>query len=181
MSPFLLAAETSAAAQEGSDSLVIGVAVAFMVVAIGLFFLEILLPSFGLITLVGVTCVVISLVAAFSVSRPVGIVFVAVVVVSIPFVVYLTVKMLKRTSLAFASEDASGTGGGARTASPEDAAGLVPGARGVVLTTLRPSGTANFDGRKVSVVTRGEMVEAGVQVEVLRVEGMRTVVRPVQV
>jgi membrane-bound serine protease (ClpP class) len=181
VSPFLLAAETSDVAQEGGDSLMIGVAVAFMVVAIGLFFLEILLPSFGLITLVGVTCVVISLIAAFSVSRPVGFAFVAVVVVSIPFVVYLAVKMFRRTSLAFGPEDTSGARGNARAALAEDAAGLVPGARGVVLTTLRPSGTANFDGRKVSVVTRGEMVEAGVQVEVLRVEGIRTVVRPVQV
>lgn len=181
MRPFLplLAAETVGASEaEASGGLMIGIAVAFTIVAIGLFFLEILIPSFGLITLVGIACIAGALMAAFSVSRLVGFVFVAIVVVSIPLIVYTAVQLLKGSKLALGPEDTPGTG---KDASEGREADLAPGARGVALSTLRPSGTANFDGRRTSVVTMGEMVEAGVQIEVLRVEGTRIIVRSVRV
>jgi membrane-bound serine protease (ClpP class) len=49
---------------------------------------------------------------------------------------------------------------------------------GVALTNLRPSGTALINGRRVDVVTEGAMIERGVPVKVVAVEGLRTVVRP---
>jgi membrane-bound serine protease (ClpP class) len=50
---------------------------------------------------------------------------------------------------------------------------------GVALTTLRPSGTALINGRRVDVVTEGGMIERGAAVRVIAIEGMRTVVRAV--
>ncbi|MBM3824556.1 MAG: hypothetical protein FJ404_17000 [Verrucomicrobia bacterium] len=50
---------------------------------------------------------------------------------------------------------------------------------GVAHTTLRPSGTALIDGRRVDVVTEGGMVDPGQPVKVVAVEGVRVVVRPV--
>lgn len=181
MSLLVLAAETAEA--EAGDAFMIGVAVVFLVVAIGLFFLELLMPSFGIITLAGITCAVVSLAAAFGVSRFVGVIFVAVVLVLIPFMVYLGIKIVRRTGLVLRPEDTPGGGGlGSRQRGGSDKeAALTPGARGVSLTVLRPSGTASFEGRRASVVTTGEMVERDVQIEVVRVEGIRTVVRPVRV
>jgi membrane-bound serine protease (ClpP class) len=49
---------------------------------------------------------------------------------------------------------------------------------GTTLTTLRPSGTALINGRRIDVVTEGALVERGSPVRVVAVEGMRIVVRP---
>jgi membrane-bound serine protease (ClpP class) len=46
----------------------------------------------------------------------------------------------------------------------------------MVVATLRPAGIARIDGRRVDVVSRGEMIESGSPVRVLSVEGNRVVV-----
>lgn len=54
------------------------------------------------------------------------------------------------------------------------------GKRGVCLNTLRPSGNAEIDGKKVDVVSEGEFIEKGSAVEVVRVEGVRVLVKEIQ-
>ena len=53
------------------------------------------------------------------------------------------------------------------------------GAEGIALTTLRPSGTAEINGKKVDVVTESEYVEKGQRLKVITVEGIRVVVKPI--
>ena len=53
------------------------------------------------------------------------------------------------------------------------------GKKGKAITILRPAGTADIDGHRVDVVTRGEFIEAGKPVEVVIVEGARIVVREI--
>lgn len=53
------------------------------------------------------------------------------------------------------------------------------GHRGVTKTPLHPTGIALIDGRRIDVVTRGEMIAAGKDVEVVEVEGNRIVVAEV--
>jgi membrane-bound serine protease (ClpP class) len=53
------------------------------------------------------------------------------------------------------------------------------GQRGVVLTPLRPAGTAMFGKRRLDVVTEATFVPPGATVEVTAVEGSRVVVRQV--
>lgn len=48
---------------------------------------------------------------------------------------------------------------------------------GSAITNLRPSGTAMIDGKRVDVVTEGNMIERGTPVRVVAVEGLRVVVR----
>jgi membrane-bound serine protease (ClpP class) len=50
------------------------------------------------------------------------------------------------------------------------------GREGVAVSQLRPAGFANIDGRRVDVVTRGEMIEAGSRIMVMEVSGNRVVV-----
>jgi membrane-bound serine protease (ClpP class) len=54
------------------------------------------------------------------------------------------------------------------------------GKRGTAASTLRPAGIAHFDHVRVDVVTEGEFIETGEAIEVIRVDGNRIVVRPVQ-
>ena len=60
---------------------------------------------------------------------------------------------------------------------PEEKA--LVGKRGVSISTLRPSGRADIDGLTIDVVTEGDFVDPGQQLEVVRCEGNRIVVRPV--
>ena len=50
------------------------------------------------------------------------------------------------------------------------------GKEGVASSELRPAGFAEIEGRRVDVVTRGEMISAGSTVRVLDVESNRVVV-----
>ena len=51
------------------------------------------------------------------------------------------------------------------------------GTAGRAATTLRPAGTADLDDERVSVEADGEWIEAGEEVEVVRVDGNRIIVR----
>ncbi len=53
------------------------------------------------------------------------------------------------------------------------------GSTGVALTALRPAGKAEFDGKMLDVVTGGEFLPKGAQVQVLKAEGLRILVRAV--
>ncbi len=59
---------------------------------------------------------------------------------------------------------------------PESDARLL-GKRGKATSTLRPAGIAEIDGRRVDVVSEGELIDAGALIEVIRVDGNRIVVR----
>ena len=50
---------------------------------------------------------------------------------------------------------------------------------GTALTQLRPSGTAVIGGRRVDVVTEGDLITKDTPIKVVAVEGMRVVVRPI--
>lgn len=54
------------------------------------------------------------------------------------------------------------------------------GASGVCLTALRPAGDADFDGKKLDVVSEGDFIEKGSAVRIDRIEGMRIVVKKVR-
>jgi len=50
------------------------------------------------------------------------------------------------------------------------------GKDGTALSGLRPSGFAEIDGRRVDVITRGEMLDKGARLRVIQVESNRVVV-----
>ena len=175
MSPLVLRAEAAAETAEdapGGEGTAIAIAIGLLLLAAGLFFLEVLLPSFGVITVLGMVSAAGAVVIAFGVGSTIGFAFLGGTIVLVPIVVVLAMKVLRRTPLVLAPEAAA-------ERAAEGAPGLSVGTRGVALTSLRPSGMAAFDGKKTSVVTAGDLVDKDTTVEVVRVEGTRTVVRPV--
>jgi membrane-bound serine protease (ClpP class) len=54
------------------------------------------------------------------------------------------------------------------------------GTEGVALTTLRPAGTAEFNGQRVDVVADWDYVEKGSKIKVLKVEGIKVVVEEIK-
>ena len=51
------------------------------------------------------------------------------------------------------------------------------GMRGTVLTPLRSAGTVLIDGKRIDAVSEAEFIDKDVEVEVLKIEGSRIVVR----
>lgn len=54
------------------------------------------------------------------------------------------------------------------------------GVRGMALTPLRPSGAVDVEGDRIDVVTAGDWIAAGTEVEIVRVQGSRVEVRTVR-
>jgi membrane-bound serine protease (ClpP class) len=57
------------------------------------------------------------------------------------------------------------------------AVALSPGAQGISLSILRPSGKARFAERVIDVVTQGEFIPPGTPITVVQTDGMRVVVQ----
>ncbi len=55
------------------------------------------------------------------------------------------------------------------------------GKKGITLTPLRPSGSAEIEGERVDVITQGELIEPNVTIRVIEVEGVRVVVKKEEV
>lgn len=53
------------------------------------------------------------------------------------------------------------------------------GLEGTAITTLRPSGTALFDGERLDVVSEGAFIERDAPIKIIKVEGSRIVVREI--
>jgi membrane-bound serine protease (ClpP class) len=49
---------------------------------------------------------------------------------------------------------------------------------GRTLTSLRPAGKAQINGRRVDVIAHGELIDPDNEVEVVEISGGRVVVRP---
>ena len=87
--------------------------------------------------------------------------------------------IFRRLVLGPAGSGSSAVAAGADTSpEAENPGGLIrTGDQGEAISELRPAGTARISGRRVSVQTQGEFLEAGTRVEVLEVWGSRIVVR----
>ena len=48
------------------------------------------------------------------------------------------------------------------------------------MTVLRPSGTADFDGEKLDVVSECEYLEKGTSIKVIKIDGRKVLVRSTQ-
>lgn len=54
------------------------------------------------------------------------------------------------------------------------------GLEGEALTALRPSGKGRFDGEQIDIVSEGGFIDKGQKIKVIKVEGVRVVVKEIQ-
>jgi membrane-bound serine protease (ClpP class) len=133
-------------------------------------FAEILLPGM-IIGICGALCVAGSIYFAYQAGEKVlGNILLVTSVLSIPLFVILWYRMTSRTFAIMASEEGFSAPGGF-----ED----LMGKEGVTVTPLRPSGIAQINGRRVDVLSKGEMVPPRTRIRVIEVRGNKVVVKPV--
>ncbi len=97
--------------------------------------------------------------------------------------IYVLAKFLPRTSLyrrfILSTVISPGPSLGEPVRAFAPAAPIAPGMLGRSLTSLRPSGKAQFDDRVVDVVTEGDFIAPETPVAVIATDGMRVVVKVV--
>jgi membrane-bound ClpP family serine protease len=144
-------------------------------IGIVLLILEMFIPSFGILSVLGAICLFGGVMLASSDPKEaaisLGIAFLlAIVIVAVSF------KYLQHrgTWNRFILRDQLTSDKGF-TSNPNKTNYL--GKQGEALTPLRPAGTAQIDGERIDVVTEGSFISSGKPVEVIQVEGTRVVVR----
>jgi len=158
------------------------VPVFLFIIGIIAIFIEFFVPALGIIGLVGIGSIIASTVMAFRrCGSPYGYIFLVLSLVGVPGVILIGLKSFPRTFfgkklILWTSQKPEE---GYVSSDTYRITSLV-GKEGIVVAKLRPSGIVEIEGKRVSVVTEGEMVERGKRVKVLKVEGNRVVVREVE-
>jgi len=150
---------------------VLMLAIALLVAAAVLCFLELFVPTMGIVTTLGLICVLGSCWAAFTVGANTGWLFVALNVVGVIGGFGLAFKYMPRSPMALRSTKVEEGG-----YEPVEKVGDLVGKTGAAFTTLRPGGTALIEGRKIDVVASGGFIERDARIKVIAIEGTKVTV-----
>ncbi len=147
-------------------------------VGIGLLVLEAFMPGFGVAGISGILFEAAAVILVYITSGPLAAAVTLLVALTVAAIV-LSVSLRSAAKGKLSQSEMILRG----TERPED--GYVAaedmkvflGHTGTVITTLRPTGMAEFDGVKLNVMSSGEFIEAGTQVRIEKVDGSRILVR----
>lgn len=153
-------------------------AILLLALGIVLMILELFLPSGGILGFMAAVSLVGALVLAFRQSESAGLTFVAITVVVVPVALITGLKLFPKTPV------------GRRVilrppaqAAPDAPAGVADvdyspllNQKGKTVTSLRPSGIIEIDGRRYSAVAEGELISENVEIVVISLQGNSIVV-----
>ncbi len=159
----------------------------WLIFAVFLFFLsaaliiaEVFVPSRGLISVCSLACLIGGIAFFFRHSATAGWIGIIIAIVMIPSIVIIAYKIFPRTRF----------GKSVTLTPPQRQQGdAIPdteelkkllGAKGAVLTPLRPVGMCDFSGRRVECVAESGYVDKGKKVKVIDVESTRVTVRVIE-
>ena len=155
-----------------SDSLLLPIIL--QLVGVVVIIAEVILPSFGILTIVALGVFGYSLFMVFhDISKATGYAFLAADLVMIPVLVILGLKLMARSPVTLRKTLSRAEGVSSQP--PEMDSYL--DSQGTAVTDLRPAGTAVIDGKRVDVVTRGEYLEKNTAIIVIEVTGNQIIVR----
>ena len=147
-----------------------GLVITLIILGLLLLFAEILIiPGVGVAGILGLICMGGSCVYAFmEMSQATGVIVTAVNAV---LVVMLTIWVLRAKTW---QRLALNTNIDAKAVVPE--VDVVPGSKGVSITRLAPMGMARFGDLKLEVTAREGIIDPGVEIEVVEVDGIKVYV-----
>jgi len=159
--------------ESGSVGVIVLLFVLFLVFAVA----EVFFVSFGVLFIMSGLSLFGAVFLAFQEGNAFGISVLVGASIGGPAAIWAAFKLMPKTpmgrALLLQAPDAATVSG---KAVDPDIAGLLDQC-GEALSMLRPAGFARIAGRKVDVVTRGEMIEEGREVRVVEVMGNRVVVK----
>jgi membrane-bound serine protease (ClpP class) len=138
---------------------------------------EVLVPTGGVLVVAALLCfaAAVGTILVYSDNPYEAVVAIVGLAVGLPVVGYVAVAAWRRMSLdAVLDEPAA-----APPAAPSDLE-VLKGRTGKTVSPMRPSGTVEFDGRRVDAMTEGMPLEAGVWVRCVDVRRGQVIVRRVE-
>lgn len=151
--------------------------IAIFILGVIFIIIEILTPTIGLLAGIGVIAILYSLILAMggdinaifmmAISLIVSIIIFAIIIKKLP-----SSKLWKKLILTNTSSSEQGF------VSSLDYSTYL-NKKGIVITELRPSGSIDIDGQLLDVVSEGSYIKKGEQVRIIKIEGMRIVVRKI--
>jgi membrane-bound ClpP family serine protease len=150
------------------------VALIFILVAAGVALLvgELLLPTYGLLGLLGLLCFGGVMVVGFTINRWLGLTIFLGSVIASPFLITFAVNMWSKSYV------------GRKVILPpvEGTRGVAPvglGELGLAVTDMRPMGECDFGEQRLEAISERGIIRHGEKVKVIGVVNGRAVVRPV--
>ncbi len=157
-------------------------AILLLIAALACVAAELFLPTHGILALCAALLALGSIILAYNASPTLGILFGMTIVIVSPIVFYWAIRLYPHTPMGkrvmlrkpaekinqpFAQETQKLT--------------QYIGKRGTALSTLRPSGIVDIDGDRIDCISESDAIPAGTPVEIIRVIGLKAVVKPLTV
>jgi len=149
-------------------------------VALLLFFIELFIPSGGLIGIGAAICLIAGLVMLFKVDTTIGLIGAVVALAAVPFFIAAMIRLWPNTPIAhwLTLKNEPPLSATDTVTSPSTGALPSVGAVGDAITDLRPVGTCVLGGHRTECLADGGIIRAGTRVKVVMVDGMQVKVRP---
>ena len=160
----------------------LGVCILLLVAGLALVFLEMFVPSAGVLGFLSAGCIILSVVLAYYYQGPlVGTAFLGVGAILTPIAIVIALRWYPHTTLGRMVMPLPPT--------PEEVLPIeeltgemrrLKGQIGKATTPLLPGGTVKVEGKHYNAVSEGAPLDAGELVLVVRIDGTRIVVRRVE-
>ncbi|MCC6580863.1 MAG: hypothetical protein IT440_10510 [Phycisphaeraceae bacterium] len=163
-----------------SDNVYIVASVICFAAALALFFLELFIPSGGLIGVLASVSLVAAVTLLFGVSTTAGLIGLVVTLAGLPVLFAVALKVWPQTWIARALTLHSTTPAKDAANPPRDTTwSHLIGAEGRAATDLHPIGACDIQGQRMECLAEGGLIRAGQTVRVTTVDGMHIKVRAV--
>jgi membrane-bound ClpP family serine protease len=150
------------------------VPVILQLAGIAIIIAEIIIPSGGILSILAIGIFTYSLYVVFTtISIAAGAVFLIIDLITIPVLLVLGIKFIARSPVTLRETLSREQGVTSQTEDMNQFLGI----EGIALTDLRPAGMALFSDRRTDVVTRGEYLEKGTPVVVIKITGNQIIVK----
>lgn len=152
--------------------------VLLLIIGFGLVFLEMHIPGFGIPGIAGAICLILAVVlTAENFAQAIVMALAILAVLGIMLAVVLTFFTKGKLFKPLILPDEQKKEHGYISSSDLD---YLLGKRGVAITDLRPSGSVDIDGVKFDVISDGEYISVGSNVEIFKVSGVKLLVKKVK-
>lgn len=153
--------------------------VPLLCIVLGIVFviIEMNIPGFGVPGIVGVILLIVGVVlCADTLLQALIMIIVIIAILGVALALVLRSASKGRLSKHLILNDS--LEGDAKFSAEEDLSYFI-GSEGTTLTPLRPSGTVDFSGVRLDVVTEGEFILKNTEVTIIKIEGNRIVVKQI--
>ena len=149
-----------------------------LIIALVMFVIELFTPGIGVAGATGLLSLIAVIVMQLGWGHPqVALYIIAIALLLIILGLVWVIRSMQRGRLSKSflvlNERSSGTSVPDVASAKEDLVGKT----GIAISTLRPAGIAEIDGKRIDVISAGTFIEKGEAITVIKAEGMQILVR----